>query len=181
MESSSLEKTYRFGTRVVHAGQEPDPSTGAIMTPIYQTSTYVQQAPGRHKGHEYGRVTNPTRSALEDNLAALEGADHPAIFEARGSRVVFAGFLRAYQEGTDAPESGGADLGDAGRRLTGGALGRGDHVVGLAVDGEADLGQPGGGAIDRAVGILGGRLGLRLDRGADLAHASGDVLDRLVG
>ncbi|MFB3133419.1 MAG: PLP-dependent aspartate aminotransferase family protein, partial [Rhodothermales bacterium] len=80
MESSSLEKTYRFGTRVVHAGQEPDPSTGAIMTPIYQTSTYVQQAPGRHKGHEYGRVTNPTRSALEDNLAALEGADHGICF-----------------------------------------------------------------------------------------------------
>ncbi len=62
----------KFETKVVHAGIEPDPATGAIMTPIYQTSTYVQDAPGRHKGHEYGRTSNPTRSALEKNLAALE-------------------------------------------------------------------------------------------------------------
>ncbi len=51
MESPMVTKTYRFGTRAVHAGQEPDPSTGSIMTPIYQTSTYVQEAPGRHRGH----------------------------------------------------------------------------------------------------------------------------------
>jgi len=69
-----------FGTRAVHAGQEPDPSTGAVMTPIYQTSTYAQTGPGEHKGHEYSRVSNPTRSALEGNLAALENADHGIAF-----------------------------------------------------------------------------------------------------
>ncbi len=62
----------KFGTKVIHAGIEPDPATGAIMTPIYQTSTYAQQAPGKHKGYEYARTHNPTRSALEKNLAALE-------------------------------------------------------------------------------------------------------------
>lgn len=62
----------KFGTKAIHAGQQPDPSTGAIMTPIYQTSTYVQEAPGVHKGYEYARTQNPTRSALEANLAALE-------------------------------------------------------------------------------------------------------------
>jgi cystathionine beta-lyase/cystathionine gamma-synthase len=70
----------RFGTLAVHAGQEPDPSTGAIMTPVYLTSTYVQEAPGEHLGHEYARVSNPTRSALEANLAALEGAAHGVAF-----------------------------------------------------------------------------------------------------
>ena len=69
-----------MGTLAVHAGQTPDPTTGAIMTPIYQTSTYVQSAPGEHKGHEYARVTNPTRAALEANLAALEGATHGICF-----------------------------------------------------------------------------------------------------
>ena len=69
-----------FGTLAVHAGQRPDPSTGAIMTPIYQVSTYVQEAPGKHLGHEYSRVTNPTRTALEGNLAALEGAAHAVAF-----------------------------------------------------------------------------------------------------
>ncbi len=62
----------KFGTKVIHAGIEPDPTTGAIMTPIYQTSTYVQAAPGDHKGYEYARTQNPTRSVLEKNLAALE-------------------------------------------------------------------------------------------------------------
>jgi cystathionine beta-lyase/cystathionine gamma-synthase len=62
----------RFSTVCIHAGQEPDPSTGAIITPIYQTSTYVQDGLGRHKGHEYARTTNPTRSALEANIAAME-------------------------------------------------------------------------------------------------------------
>ena len=66
----------KFGTKVIHAGIEPDPSTGAIMTPIYQTSTYVQAAPGDHKGYEYARTQNPTRAVLEKNLASLEnGAD----------------------------------------------------------------------------------------------------------
>jgi len=63
----------RFSTICLHAGQEPDPTTGAIITPIYQTSTYVQEEFGRHKGYEYGRTQNPTRSALERNLAAIEG------------------------------------------------------------------------------------------------------------
>ena len=62
-----------FATKAIHTGQEPDPSTGAIITPIYQTSTYAQEALGRNKGYEYGRTQNPTRSALERNLAALEG------------------------------------------------------------------------------------------------------------
>jgi cystathionine gamma-lyase len=62
----------KFNTKVIHAGIEPDPSTGAIMTPIFQTSTYVQEAPGVNKGYEYARTKNPTRQALENNLAALE-------------------------------------------------------------------------------------------------------------
>jgi len=70
----------KFGTACIHAGQAPDPTTGAIMTPIYQTSTYVQAAPGRHKGYEYARTGNPTRTALEANLAALEGAAHGICF-----------------------------------------------------------------------------------------------------
>jgi cystathionine gamma-lyase/cystathionine beta-lyase/cystathionine gamma-lyase/homocysteine desulfhydrase len=67
-----LRDTARFSTICIHAGQVPDPSTGAIITPIYQTSTYVQDALGQHKGYEYARTQNPTRSALEGNLAALE-------------------------------------------------------------------------------------------------------------
>src|SRR6266571_1686191 len=65
-----------FETRAIHAGQEPDPATGAIVTPIYQTSTFVQEAVGQHKGYDYARVANPTRSALETCLASLEGAAH---------------------------------------------------------------------------------------------------------
>ena len=68
-----LPKTARFSTVCIHAGQEPDPSTGAIITPIYQTSTYVQEELGKHKGYEYARTQNPTRTALEANLAAIEG------------------------------------------------------------------------------------------------------------
>ena len=63
----------RFSTICIHAGQEPDPSTGAIITPIFQTSTYVQDELGEHKGYEYARTQNPTRAALEANLAAIEG------------------------------------------------------------------------------------------------------------
>lgn len=69
-----------FGTRAVHAGQRPDELSGAIMTPIYQTSTYVQDGLGRHKGFEYARTRNPTRDALERNVAALEGATHGFAF-----------------------------------------------------------------------------------------------------
>ena len=68
-----LTERARFSTICIHAGQEPDPSTGAIITPIYQTSTYVQEGLGKHKGFEYGRTQNPTRMALEANLAAIEG------------------------------------------------------------------------------------------------------------
>ena len=68
-----LPENARFSTVCLHAGQQPDPSTGAIITPIYQTSTYVQEGLGRHKGYEYARTQNPTRAALEANVAALEG------------------------------------------------------------------------------------------------------------
>lgn len=66
------DKNIKFGTKVIHSGVNPDPSTGAIMTPIFQTSTYVQDAPGKHKGYEYARTQNPTRTVLEANLTALE-------------------------------------------------------------------------------------------------------------
>jgi len=69
-----------FETRAIHEGQEPDPATGAVTVPIYQTSTYVQDAVGEHKGYEYARVSNPTRTALEICLASLEGAEHGAAF-----------------------------------------------------------------------------------------------------
>jgi cystathionine beta-lyase len=70
----------KFGTKAIHAGVEPDPSTGAIMTPIFQTSTYVQKSPGVHKGYEYARTQNPTRDALQKNLAALENGKHGLCF-----------------------------------------------------------------------------------------------------
>ncbi len=69
-----------FGTRAIHAGQRPDPTTGAVMTPIYYTSTYAQEAPGVHKGFEYSRTHNLTRFALEANLASLEGGKHGLCF-----------------------------------------------------------------------------------------------------
>jgi cystathionine beta-lyase/cystathionine gamma-synthase len=70
----------KFATKVIHAGMEPDPSTGAIMTPIYQTSTYVQSAPGQNKGYEYARSQNPTRKALEEALAAIENGRYGLCF-----------------------------------------------------------------------------------------------------
>ncbi len=70
----------KFGTKAIHAGIHPDPTTGAVMTPIYQTSTYAQAAPGDHKGYEYSRTHNPTRTALQNNLAALENAKHGLCF-----------------------------------------------------------------------------------------------------
>jgi cystathionine gamma-lyase len=70
----------KFATKLIHAAINPDPSTGAIMTPIFQTSTYVQSAPGDHKGYEYARTQNPTRNVLEANLAALENGDHGICF-----------------------------------------------------------------------------------------------------
>jgi cystathionine beta-lyase len=70
----------KFATKAIHAGVHPDPSTGAIMTPIYQTSTYVQEGVGNHKGYEYSRTLNPTRHALEKNIAAIENGKHGACF-----------------------------------------------------------------------------------------------------
>src|SRR6202166_2157596 len=69
-----------FATRAIHVGQEPDPLTGAVTVPIYPTSTYVQQGIGDHKGYEYSRVSNPTRTRLEKNLAALEGGVAAPVF-----------------------------------------------------------------------------------------------------
>jgi len=73
-------QSMHFATKAIHAGLEPDPATGAIMTPIYQTSTYVQDGVGNHKGYEYSRTQNPTRHALEKNLAALENGEYGACF-----------------------------------------------------------------------------------------------------
>ena len=69
-----------FETRAIHAGQEPDPTTGAIMTPIYTSSTYVQESPGVHKGYDYSRSVNPTRKALEACIADLEGSTYGFAF-----------------------------------------------------------------------------------------------------
>jgi cystathionine gamma-lyase len=71
---------YGFSTRAIHVGQPPDPATGAVITPIYQTSTFAQEAPGKHKGYEYSRSGNPTRAALEECLASLEGGRHGLAF-----------------------------------------------------------------------------------------------------
>lgn len=73
-------KKMKFGTKAIHGGVEPDPATGAIMTPIYQTSTYVQDGVGNHKGYEYSRTLNPTRDALEKNLAVIENGKYGACF-----------------------------------------------------------------------------------------------------
>jgi cystathionine gamma-lyase len=70
----------RFATRAIHVGQEPDLATGATIVPIYQTSTYTQEAPGKHKGYEYSRTANPTRNALEECVASLEGAEYGLAF-----------------------------------------------------------------------------------------------------
>src|SRR6478672_1174375 len=72
--------TLGFATRAIHSGQEPDPLTGSVTVPIYPTSTYVQQGIGEHKGYEYSRVSNPTRTHLEENLAALEGGVAARVF-----------------------------------------------------------------------------------------------------
>lgn len=75
-----MRNKMKFGTKAIHAGVKPDPSTGAIMTPIFQTSTYVQNAPGDNKGYEYARSKNPTRDQLEDSIAALENAKFGRCF-----------------------------------------------------------------------------------------------------
>jgi cystathionine beta-lyase len=70
----------KFNTKVIHGGQEPDPAYGAVMTPIYQTTTYVQSTPGVHKGYEYSRTHNPTRHALEKAFASLESGNYGLAF-----------------------------------------------------------------------------------------------------
>src|SRR2546430_153641 len=75
-----MKKQHEFATRAIHAGQEPDPTTGAIMTPIYATSTYVQESPGKHKGYDYSRSINPTRLAYEKCIADLESGTRGFAF-----------------------------------------------------------------------------------------------------
>src|SRR5438445_6989888 len=75
-----MKKQLEFATRAIHAGQVPDPSTGAVMTPIYATSTYVQESPGKHKGYDYARSINPTRLAYERCIADLEGGTRGFAF-----------------------------------------------------------------------------------------------------
>ncbi len=77
---ATLDDGAKFATRAIHAGQQPDPTTGAVNVPVYLTSTYAQSAPGVHTGYEYSRTGNPTRTALEANLAALEGGEHGVCF-----------------------------------------------------------------------------------------------------
>src|ERR1700693_1694540 len=92
-----MKKQQGFATRAIHAGQEPDPTTGAVMTPIYATSTYVQESPGKHKGFDYARSINPTRLAYEKCIADLEGGT-------RG--FAFASGLAAMATALDLLESG---------------------------------------------------------------------------
>src|SRR5882762_958019 len=75
-----MKKEHEFATRAIHAGQEPDPSTGAVITPIYATSTYVQESPGKHKGYDYARSINPTRLAYEKCIADLESGSRGFAF-----------------------------------------------------------------------------------------------------
>src|SRR5438046_1117595 len=75
-----MKKQLEFATRAIHAGQAPDPSTGAVMTPIYATSTYVQESPGKHKGYDYSRSINPTRLAYEKCIADLESGTRGFAF-----------------------------------------------------------------------------------------------------
>src|SRR6516164_3570625 len=75
-----MKKDLGFATKSIHVGQEPDPLTGAVTVPIYPTSTFAQEEIGKHKGYEYARVSNPTRTRLEENLASLEGGLASRVF-----------------------------------------------------------------------------------------------------
>ncbi|MBK9983657.1 MAG: PLP-dependent transferase [Saprospiraceae bacterium] len=88
-----------FGTKAVHAGVAPDPTSGAIMTPIYQTSTYVQEAPGKHKGYEYARTQNPTRDALQASIAALENGKYGICFSS--GLAAMDAVIKLFQTGDD--------------------------------------------------------------------------------
>src|SRR5271163_1966560 len=92
--------SHGFSTRAIHAGQGADPATGATVVPIYATSTYTQEAPGKHKGYEYSRSGNPTRTALESCLAALEEGERGLAFASglAATTAVFAGLLKPGDE-----------------------------------------------------------------------------------
>src|SRR5271155_833167 len=94
--SREQKESQGFSTRAIHAGQEPDPATGATIVPIYATSTYTQAAPGQHKGYEYSRSGNPTRTALETCLASLEEGERGLAFASglAATSAVFGGLLR---------------------------------------------------------------------------------------
>src|SRR5438045_9315267 len=96
MEFPMTDQEAGFATRAIHAGQEPDPTTGATIVPIYATSTYTQAGPGQHKGYEYSRSANPTRTALETCLAALEGGERGLAFASglAATNAVFATLLK---------------------------------------------------------------------------------------
>ena len=79
-QTNIMEKKLRFNSATIHGGQAPDPAYGAVMPPIYQTSTYAQTTPGGHKGYEYSRTHNPTRTALEKSLASIENGKHGLAF-----------------------------------------------------------------------------------------------------
>src|SRR6185369_9519710 len=80
-------KNLKFATKAIHAGQPPEKRTGALVTPIFQTSTYVHTSPGQHQGYSYSRVDNPTRSTYQDCVAALENANHALAFSSGMSAI----------------------------------------------------------------------------------------------
>src|SRR2546425_10936309 len=121
-QASGEDLKRRFGTRAVHAGHIPDPLAGAGMTPIYQTSTYIQEGLGRHKGYEYARTRNPTREVLERNVAALEGGRHGFAF-ASGLAALDA-VLKLLSTGDNAVTGGNLNGGSP-RRMTLGWAGLG--------------------------------------------------------
>src|ERR1700730_11787020 len=89
----SKNKQLGFATRAIHTGQEPDFETGAVTVPIYPTSTYVQEELGKNKGYEYARVSNPTRTRLEEKLAALEGGIGPRVFASGMAAIIAIGTM----------------------------------------------------------------------------------------
>ena len=104
-----------FATRCIHAGQEPDPTTGAVMMPIYTTSTYVQQSPGVHKGYDYARTKNPTRMAFERCIADLEGGSAAFAF-ASGLGAISTTARMSWRSTTSTAARGGCSSGCASAR-----------------------------------------------------------------
>ncbi|MDR7538450.1 MAG: cystathionine gamma-synthase [Armatimonadota bacterium] len=99
-----MPSSHRFETRAIHDGQAPDPTTGAVIPPIYQTSTYVQQAPGEHRGYDYSRTANPTRTALERALASLEEAEYGLAFASGMAAITAVALLLAPGDHVVAPD-----------------------------------------------------------------------------